>query len=175
MKQYDNQSNVETIALKKSGYDSLIYKPSERVGAIIVPNFPNLGKLAAQRFIEWVQRNPGGVISLPTGKTPEHFIKWVTHYLKRWSHDGVQKELGEAGIDPSRKPEMGSLHFAQIDEFFPISPLQHNSFNYYVKKYYIDGFQLDPSKALLIDTSSLGLLKERPIEKIGRASCRERV
>ena len=36
------------------------------------------------RFIEWVQQNPGGVISLPTGKTPEHFIKWVqrlTGYL----------------------------------------------------------------------------------------------
>ena len=166
MKQYDNKSNVETIALQKSGYDFIAYAPTERVGAIIVPNFPNLGKLAAQRFIEWVQRNPGGVISLPTGKTPEHFIKWVSHYLKRWNHDGVQKELVEAGINPSIKPEMSSLYFAQIDEFFPISPLQHNSFNYYVKKYYIDGFQLDPSKALLIDTSSLGLLKDRPIESV---------
>ena len=39
------------------------------------------GKLTALRFLEWVQQNPEGVVSLPTGKTPEYFIRWVTEYL----------------------------------------------------------------------------------------------
>ncbi|MBE0666324.1 MAG: hypothetical protein IH593_01490, partial [Bacteroidales bacterium] len=42
---------------------------------IVVKNFPNLGLLTALRFLEWVAENPEGVISLPTGKTPEYFIK----------------------------------------------------------------------------------------------------
>ena len=46
---------------------------------ITVDNFPKLGLLTALRFLEWVLENPEGVISLPTGKTPEYFIKW-THY-----------------------------------------------------------------------------------------------
>jgi glucosamine-6-phosphate deaminase len=62
-------SAVETIALKKSGY-KLTYKPTEKIGIILVDNFPALGKLTAPRFLEWAQANPGGVLSLPTGKTP---------------------------------------------------------------------------------------------------------
>ena len=119
-------------------------------------NFPLLGKLTALRFIEWVQNNPGGVISLPTGKTPEHFIKWVTYYLNKWSLPEIKKDLRENGVDPEIKPDMKSFHFVQIDEFYPINPQQHNSFYYYVNKFYIDGFGLDPDKALLINCWNLG-------------------
>ena len=68
---------VEKHVLNSSPYAD-IYSPTEKMRAIIVDNFPALGKLAAMRFIEWIQCNPGGVVSLPTGKTPEHFIRWVT-------------------------------------------------------------------------------------------------
>ena len=44
---------------------------------VIVKNFPELGMLTALRFLEWVSENPEGTVSLPTGKTPEYFIKWV--------------------------------------------------------------------------------------------------
>ena len=74
-------SNVETNALAKSSFDA-IYQPTENIPAIVVESFPELGKFAAVRFLEWVQANPGGVISLPTGKTPEFFIKWVNHFLR---------------------------------------------------------------------------------------------
>ncbi|MHC4284804.1 MAG: hypothetical protein ACYSWZ_17805, partial [Planctomycetota bacterium] len=67
---------VEKVAEQASPFAAL-YPPTEKIATIVVENFPALGKLAAMRFIEWVQSNPGGVISLPTGKTPEHFIKWV--------------------------------------------------------------------------------------------------
>ncbi len=149
-------SAVEKIALERSER-TFRYKPTEQIGIIQVENFPSLGKLTALRFLEWTQNNPGGVISLPTGKTPEHFIRFVSSYLKDWHKSPVQQELEENGVDPANKPEMKSLHFVQIDEFYPIDPNQKNSFNYYVKKYYIDGFGLDPNKALLMNLWELGV------------------
>lgn len=149
-------SRVEQIALEKSGRQ-LIYRPTEKIAVIEVDNFPALGKLTALRFLEWVQQNPGGVIALPTGKTPEHFIKWVTHYLRNWNIENVKKDLEENGVNPSIKPDMKSLYFVQIDEFYPINPQQRNSFYYYVNKYYINGFGLDKSNALLLDTYQIGV------------------
>ncbi len=87
-------STVEKIYLEKSGKE-LFYPPKEKIGIIQVKNFPELGKLTALRFLEWVIGNPGGVISLPTGKTPEHFIKWVTYYLNNWN----KKEISELFIE----------------------------------------------------------------------------
>eukprot|EP00126_Sphaerothecum_destruens_P004733 Sdes_comp18356_c0_seq1m8124 len=151
----ESNSLVENYFLKQSER-SLSYPPAEKIGVIEVENFPLLGKLTALRFLEWVQQNAGGVISLPTGKTPEHFIHWVTHYLKTWECVDTQTELAAFGVDASVKPDMKSLHFVQIDEFYPMNPVQHNSFLDYVQKYYIHGFGLDPHKALLIDTWTLG-------------------
>ena len=51
------ESLVEQIALDSSG-QKLMYAPAEKIGVIIVNNFPALGKLAALRFLEWVQKNP---------------------------------------------------------------------------------------------------------------------
>lgn len=149
-------SRVEEIFLQRSG-QKLRYPPTEKMGVIVVDNFPLLGKLAALRFLEWVQANPGGVVSLPTGKTPEYFIKYVSHYLDTWDRVETQAELEQHGIDPSIRPDMKSLHFVQIDEFYPIDPAQHNSFYYYVNRFYISRFRLDPHKALLIDCSQIGL------------------
>ncbi len=158
-------SRVEQHALQRSG-QRLLYRPTEKIGTIVVDNFPALGRLAAMRFLEWVQEHPEGVISLPTGKTPEHFIKWVNRTLERWEERDVQHQLEEAGIDPSRKPEMNGLHFVQIDEFYPINPQQHNSFYHYVKKFYIDGFGLDPQRALLINCEEIGLPEGVTLEDV---------
>src|SRR5688572_1026360 len=49
-------SQVEQLVLAQSG-QKLLYAPTEKVGVIVVDNFPALGKLAALRFIEWVQQN----------------------------------------------------------------------------------------------------------------------
>ncbi len=150
-------SSVEKKALERSSFSKTRYEPDEKADCIVVENFPSLGKLAAVRFIEWVQNNPGGVISLPTGKTPEYFIKWVKYFLDGWKKPDVIKDIEQAGLDPSKKPEMSNLHFVQIDEFYPIDSSQENSFYYYVNKFYIEGFGLDRKKALLIDASKLGL------------------
>jgi glucosamine-6-phosphate deaminase len=153
---YDGTSSVEATELKRSGWEAR-YAPTEKIQIIEVDNFPLLGKLTAFRFLEWVQKNPGGVISLPTGKTPEHFIKWVKRALERWESKDIQSVLADYGIDGSKRPDMKSLTFVQIDEFFPMDSQQHNSFNHYVREYYIKGFGLSPKKAILIDATSLGL------------------
>jgi glucosamine-6-phosphate deaminase len=147
---------VERHGLSASPFD-LLYPPTEKIGTLVVESFPALGRLTALRFLEWVQQNPGGVISLPTGKTPEHFIGWVNRILTTWEDAGTRSLLEAAGLDPGTVPDMRSLHFVQIDEFYPIDPAQHNSFYYYARKYYIEGFGLDPAKALLIDASKIGL------------------
>jgi glucosamine-6-phosphate deaminase len=151
-----NLTATEQTALNRSPFDA-IYPPAEKIPAIVVENFPALGTLAAMRFIEWVQANPGGVISLPTGKSPEHFIGWVNRLLAGWHTKEVHKILENAGIDPAVHPDMKSLHFVQIDEFYPIDPAQENSFYHYVNEYYIRGFGLDPAKASLINASRIAL------------------
>ena len=145
-------SRVEEIVLAAR---QLRHAPTEKVDVVIVDSFPALGTLAALRFIEWVQANPEGVISLPTGKTPEFFIKEVVRFVGGWKRKAVQNELVAAGIDPAVPCSMRGLRFVQIDEFYPIDPQQHNSFHYYVNRYYLEGFKLDPRRAMLIDATRM--------------------
>jgi glucosamine-6-phosphate deaminase len=158
-------SNVEKKAIAASVYEPL-YPPTEKIASIVVNSFPMLGRLTALRFLEWVQHHPGGVVSLPTGKTPEYFIKWVTRLLKTWQKPATQKMLVEWGIDPALRPDMKSLHFVQIDEFYPINSVQTNSFCYYVKTFYLKGFGFDPQKSLLIDPCRIGLSADQDLESV---------
>jgi glucosamine-6-phosphate deaminase len=153
---YDTRSSVEAFELKKTGRE-FMYPPTEKVKIIEIENFPLLGKLTAFRFIEWVLKNPGGMISLPTGKTPEHFIKWVGRILERWETPQIQQQLEAYGVEGGHRPEMESLHFVQIDEFYPMDATQQNSFNWYVNEFYIRGFGLRPENAYLIDSTNLGV------------------
>ncbi len=159
------QSLVEKRALEDSPF-RLQYAPSEKIGTIVVPHFPALGTLTAFRFLEWVQANPEGVVSLPTGKTPEYFVKQVTRVLNGWDRPEVQRELGEWGIDTARRPTTHGLRFVQIDEFYPINPRHHNSFYFYVNKFYIEGFGIDPERALLIDGETIGIPAGRSLDDV---------
>ncbi|HNQ35861.1 MAG TPA: glucosamine-6-phosphate deaminase, partial [bacterium] len=150
-RRYDYHSRVEPIALARSGR-AASYPPAEKIRIIEVPDFPSLGKLTALRFLEWLQLNPEGVVSLPTGKTPEYFIKWTGYYLEAWKEAGVQKELAAWGLDPKQRPRMEAVTFVQIDEFYPINPQQKNSFNHYIQKFYVKGFGLDRDRVILMDT-----------------------
>ena len=156
---------VEMKAIENSPLDPL-YPPEEKIPVITVSNFPALGQLIAMRFLEWVQDHPGGVVSLPTGKTPEHFIRWVNRLTQTWDQPETQTLLAQNGVDPARRPDMGSLHFVQIDEFYPIQPTQKNSFYYYVKKYYIEGMGLDIEKALLMNCNEIGIKPDERLDRV---------
>lgn len=165
MRIYDNKSGVERFFLSQSGRADR-YAPREKIRVIEVSDFPTLGRFAALRFIEWLQRNEEGVVSLPTGKTPEHFISYTAYFLKHWNENRVSKELAECGIDPLKKPRMESYTFVQIDEFFPMDPSHENSFTYYIRKFYFKGLGFDPGKALLFDAWKCGVKQEKNLGEI---------
>ena len=133
---------------------------------VVIDNFPSLGTITALRFLEWVQKNPEGVVSLPTGKTPEYFIREVNRFLAGWEQGETRKELQDWGIDTTEKPGTNGLRFVQIDEFYPINPRHQNSFYYYVNKYYLEGFGIDPERSLLINCEEIGVPDSRSLEEI---------
>lgn len=159
------QSKVEQYYLSISGKE-FIYKPVEKIPIIQVESFPELGKLTALRFIEWIIQNPDGVISLPTGKTPEHFIKWVEKILKEWNTKPIQKILSEVGIKADKKPSLENLKFVQIDEFYPIDSSQHNSFYYYIQNFYFRLWGLNPKNALLMNINEIPTAENIPLKEI---------
>jgi glucosamine-6-phosphate deaminase len=149
--QYNTASKVETWFLNLHP-DFCLSDRYRKIQTLVADNYVELGQLAALRFLEWVCLNPGGVIALPSGKTPEFFIKWVLYYLENWKKEISNGILARIGFNPDVQPEMRSLYFFQLDEFFPINPEHERSFTYFVRKFYIDGFGLDPKKTRLINT-----------------------
>ena len=156
-----NYTSVERMFLKKEGN-----RFPTKVPYLTVDNFPTLGLVTALRFLEWVHDNPSGVVSLPTGKTPEHFISWVKKILNEWETPGGREFREKHGLHVDRRPDLSGLHFVQIDEFYPISPTQHNSFYNYVQKYYIEGFGLDRTKGLFINCDEIPLSEGLPFEEV---------
>lgn len=133
---------------------------------IVVDNFPKLGMLSAFRFLEWVHKNPKGVISLPTGKTPEYFIYWTKYILDHWEEENVVRLREKHQLLFADKPSLADLHFVQIDEFYPIKSSQANSFYHYVNKYYIEGFGLKKENALLINCDEIPLAEGKSFEEV---------
>lgn len=126
---------------------------------VTVNNFPELGLLTAFRFIEWVNENPSGIISLPTGKTPEYFIKYTQYLKENWNAKKSIDLRSKWELSHLKRPDLSSLEFVQIDEFYPINPAQHNSFYNYIMNFYVKGFGLDPKKCLFINCDEIPLHK----------------
>ncbi len=152
MKQF-NWSPVEKRFFDKQE----IKDQTTKIPYILIDHFPDLGLIVSLRFLEWAFHNPDGVISLPTGKTPEFFIKWTHYLLNNWDDKKVESIRSNYGLISKNKPDLSRLTFVQIDEFYPLDPTQHNSFSNYVTKYYLDGFDLSKENALLINTNEIEL------------------
>lgn len=156
------KSKVESAFYEISGSPEI----TTNIPYIVVDNFPLMGLLTSLRFLEWASENPEGVISLPTGKTPEYFIKWTSHLLENWDVKKIKELRTKYGLGDLKKPTLKDLHFVQIDEFYPISSEQHNSFYNYVQKYYIEGFGLNPKNALLINSDEISLACEKHFSEV---------
>lgn len=155
-------SKVEQAFYKESG-NRKITTPATYV---IVDNFPKLGLLSALSFLEWAGEHPEGVISLPTSKTAQHFLKYTRFLLESWDHGNGKELLEKYGLADVKKPDLRGLHFVQAGEFYPISPAQHNSLWNYADKYYIREFGLDPSRALMINSDEIPLAGGRSYEEV---------
>lgn len=151
--------------VEQSFVTDLSRNSTANIAYIAVDNFPNLGMLTALRFLEWASENPRGVISLPTGKTPEYFIFWTKNILENWEKEEI-KELRKKHHLGDQKPSLADLHFVQIDEFYPIKSSQANSFYHYVNKYYIEGLGLKRENAILINCDEIPLAEGKSFEEI---------
>lgn len=155
-------SEVEKAFLEESG----VQKISTLIPYLMVDNFPKLGLITACRFLEWVSENPKGVISLPTGKTPEFFIKWTQYLLENWETIKGKEIREKYGMSEIKKPVLKDLTFVQIDEFYPISSQQNNSFFHYVNKFYLEGFGLSKENAILINSDEITLAEGKHFKEI---------
>jgi glucosamine-6-phosphate deaminase len=155
-------TKAEESFFSRSGRDGW----STKIPYIVVSNLPTLGLLTSFRFLEWVAENPEGVISLPTGKTPEYFIKYTSRILQGWDKPEIIKLREENGLQLKKKPSLSGLHFIQMDDFYPIDPLHHNSFHDYVVSYYLKDFGLDPGKALLFNSEKIDLFEGRHYSEV---------
>lgn len=155
-------SNVEKAFMKQAG----MTKTTTFIPYVLVDNFPKLGLITALRFLEWAAQNPEGVISLPTGKTPEYFIKWTQYLLKNWNNKKGEEIRKSFGLTQDKAPELKGLQFVQIDEFYPINSEQHNSFYHYVLNFYVNGFGLDKSRSLLINSDQIPLAEGRHYSEV---------
>ena len=133
---------------------------------IVTDSVPKLGVMSALRFLEWVSENPEGVISLSSDKSLKNFIHYTHHFLDTWDDKETQAVLEKYGLGGVKRPNLSGLQFVQMDEFYPISPKQHNSFYNYVNKNYIDGFGLDPKRALFINSDDIKLYNGNSYKEI---------
>jgi glucosamine-6-phosphate deaminase len=150
-------SKVEQAFYELSGVQEITTK----IPYVEVDNFPKLGLMASLRFLEWAEQNPQGVISLPTGKTPEYFIKYTQYLLENWNNNKGLDIRSKYGLGNMAKPDLRGLEFVQIDEFYPIDPAQHNSFYNYVMNYYVKGFGLSKDNSLLINSNEIPLVDNK--------------
>lgn len=155
-------SDVEKAFFEASGLEGF----STSIPYICVNNFPRLGLFISLRFLEWVSENPRGVVSLPTGKTPEYFIKWTRFMLSNWDSSQARELRNRFGLKTTSKPRLNDLQFVQIDNFYPISSRQKNSFYSYVNTFYIQGFGLNPDNALFIDCDKIPLAEGKHFSEV---------
>jgi glucosamine-6-phosphate deaminase len=160
-------TNAEQVFFNNSGRNGYTTK----IPYIVTRNLPDLGLLTSLRFLEWASENPEGVISLPTGKTPEYFIKWTRLILEGWNNPDIRSLKDQYGLQLSKKPTLRGLHFVQMDEFYPINPAHHNSFYDYVLNFYIKGFNLDPGKAFLLNADNIKLSQGKHYSEVFPDNC----
>ena len=129
---------------------------SEKIKVHEVPTVLQLGKYTAYTFLQWVKHNPCGVISLPTGKTPQAFILALKHIKQNWHSDVVQKEAVQYGLQGPHFPQTSGLTFVQMDEFFLMYPGQKNSFSSYIIRNYLSLLEIPESQFLCMDFSKMG-------------------
>ena len=157
-----NLTKVEQAFYEESGHQKITTPASY----VIVDNFPKMGLLSALSFLEWTLENPEGVISLPTSKTAQHFLKNTMVLLENWNNAKGAEVLSKYGLEGARKPDLRGLRFVQAGEFYPIHSGQHNSLWNYVHNYYIKGFGLDPQRALLINSDEIPLAEGKTYREI---------
>lgn len=155
-------SNVEKSFLAKSGRQEKY--AGENIPVVEVLNIYELGKIVALNFMEWAHEHPTGVVALPTGRTPEYFIKTLSRYKSMWSDPVVRNEIRSNGYLHDHFPATNKLTFVMLDEFFPILPTHRNSFCSYIKAYYLPLLEVSPENVMDFDLLARKVLTQEELD-----------
>jgi glucosamine-6-phosphate deaminase len=96
-------------------------------------NYPELSKIAERVVVSQIDKKPGSVICLPTGKTPLKMYKLLVKANKR----------GEV--------DFSKVTFFNLDEYFPIEVKDKKSFSYYLFKNFFDKINVKKSNIHLLN------------------------
>lgn len=157
-----NLTNVEKAFLN----EAKVKKTTTRIPYITVESFPKLGLLSALSFLEWVAENPEGVVSLPTGKTAQYFIQFTHLLLDNWNDKKAIEIREKYRLKADKKPDLSRLQYVQMGDFYPISSAQHNSLYYFAKNNYVEGFGMNPEKAMLIKSEDIPLANGKSYQEV---------
>jgi len=112
---------------------------SELFSVISVANHMSLGKVIAQKIIQWAKQNPKGVMSLPTGSTP----KTTVLHLKK-----LKKKMGKYF------PSFQHIKFVQMDEVIPLGTTDPRAFRNIILRDYIHTLGITPQNTLIIQNNT---------------------
>ena len=158
-----NFTAVESAFVNKSGRK--VSYARERIPIVEVQNVYELGQLVTIAFLEWCCANPTGVVALPTGRTPEYFIKTLDRYRQTWNDSGLVKELTNMGFTPGPTfPDTSKLTFVMLDEFFPISTEHRNSFCNYIYNFYVRPLNIDPENVMDFDLVGKSIITKEEMD-----------
>ncbi|MCR4848890.1 MAG: hypothetical protein K5920_08605, partial [Bacteroidales bacterium] len=110
--------------------------PTTSLSYLVSESVPRLGLMLSMCFLEWVQQHPEGCVSLPIGKSASDFINNTHKLLDQWDSPEIRDQRLRYGL-LGEKPSLRGLCLVQMGEYYPISPLQHNSLYNFVHKEYI--------------------------------------
>ena len=98
---------------------------------IVKDDYDSVSDVAADIIADFVATNPGGVLGLPTGSTPE----------------GAYAKLIEA--HHAGKVDFSRITSFNLDEYYPIAKTNSQSYHYYMKKKLFDHININPANAHL--------------------------
>ena len=161
-------SPMESNFARVSNLDINLQNLDTQLPYIVVEGPEDLGRLAALRFIEWVDDNPSGVVSLPVGKSAEYFIRYLLYYKKSWSTPEVKAEVVSLGIKLKEFPSMEQLKLVQTHEIFPIPITHRRSIRNFILNYYVEPLGIKLENTLLMPVVDRGILKKKGIDVVFR-------
>lgn len=121
----------------------------------VVENAKDMGIALAVQFLCWVHSNPHGVVSLPTGKTPEMFIKALRWCKEQWSSSEVQSHFVGTQLAGQAYPDTTQLYFVQMDEFYFRQVHPDNLFYTYIKNQYQPVLGFSDERFLSMDYAAM--------------------
>lgn len=125
---------------------------SELFPVISVNNHDSLGKVVAQKIIQWAKQNPKGVMSLPTGNTPSTTV----FHLRKF-----KIEMGK------HFPSFQHIKFVQMDEVIPLNVTDPRAFRNVIFRDYICTLGIDHKNTLIIQNNTDPIQYKRVLNEWG--------